>query len=80
MNVPLQYTNYENQSPLKIGAIQSEPSEAEYKKHLHAHHEALWEELSPNFKVQIANGKLVPIPKRVLQRFCIALKVFEEIF
>ena len=44
MNVPLQFTNYENQSPLKSGAIQSAPSEAEYKKLLHTHHEALWKE------------------------------------
>ena len=34
----------------------------------------------PNFKIQIANGNLVPVRKQVLLRFYVAGKVFEETF
>ena len=48
---------------------------------MHAHPEALLNEVPPpNFKVQIANGNLVPIRRQVLLRFYIAGKVFEETF
>ena len=79
--VPLQFNNYENQGLLDRGAVQSALSEAELRKIVAAHPEAVLDELlPPNFKVQIANGILVPIRKQVLLRFFIAGKVFEEAF
>ena len=79
--VPLQFNNYENQGPLDTGAVQSELSEAELRKITAAHPEAVLNELPPpNFKVQNANGNLVPIQKQVLLRFFMARKVFEEVF
>ena len=77
---PLQFNNYENQGLLDTGAVQSALSEAELDKITAAHPEAVLDELPPpNFKVQIANGNLVPIRKQVLLRFLIAGKVFEEV-
>ena len=64
--VPLQFNNYENQGLLDTGAVQSALSEAELRKITAAHPEAVLDELPPpNFKVQIANGNLVPIRKQV---------------
>ena len=79
--VPLQFNSYENQGLLDTGAVQSALSEAELRKITAAHPGAVLDELPPpNFKVQIANGSLVPIRKQVLLRFFIAGKVFEEVF
>ena len=79
--VPLQFNSYENQGLLDTGAVQSALSEEELRKITAAHPGAVLDELpSPNFKVQIANGNLVPIRKQVLLRFFIAGKVFEEVF
>ena len=79
--VPLQFNSYENQSLLDTGAVQSALSEAELRKITAAHPEAVLDQLPPpNFKVQIANGNLVPIRKHVVLRFFIAGKVFEEVF
>ena len=79
--VPLQFNSYENQGLSDTGAVQSALSEAELRKITAAHPEAVLDELPPpNFKVQIANGNLVPIRKQVLSRFFIAGKVFEEVF
>ena len=77
--VPLQFREYENFGLLDTGAIQSALSEAELI--LTAHPAALLKELpAPEFKVQIANGNIVPVRKQVLLRFFIGGKVFEETF
>ena len=56
-------------------------SEAELRKITTAHPEAILQEFPPpNFKIQIANGNLVPVRKQVLLRFYVAGKVFEETF
>ena len=58
-------------------------SEAELRKIITTHPEAILQELPPpppNFKIQIANGNLVPVRKQVLLRFSVAGKVFEETF
>ena len=56
-------------------------SEAELAKILKASPKALIQELpAPNFKVQIANGSVVPIRKQVLLRFDIAGTNYEETF
>ena len=79
--VPLQFDKYENSALLDTGAIQSAMSEAELRKITTAHPEAILQELPPpNFKIQIANGNLVPVRKQVLLRFYVAGKVFEETF
>ena len=79
--VPLQFDKYENHALLDTGAIQSAMSEAELRKITTAHPEAILQELPPpNFKIQIANGNLVPVQKQVLLRFYVAGKVFAETF
>ena len=79
--VPLQIDKYENYALLDTGAIQSAMSEAELRKITTAHPEAILQELPPpNFKIQIANGNLVPVRKQVLLRIYVAGKVFEETF
>ena len=78
--VPLQFDKFENNAHLDTGAIQSAMSEAELRKITTAHPEAILQELPPNFKIQIANGNLVPVRKQVLLRFYVAGKVFEETF
>ena len=79
--VPLQFRAYENFGLLDTGAIQSALSEAELRRILTAHPAALLEELpAPEFKVQIANGNIVPVRKQVLLRFFIGGKIFEETF
>ena len=78
--VPLQFDKYENHALLDTGAIQSAMSEAELRTITTAHPEAILQELPPpNFKIQIANGNLVPVRKQVLLRFYVAGKVFEEL-
>ena len=79
--VPLQFREYENFGLLDTGAIQSALSEAELRRILTAHPAALLQELpAPEFKVQIANGNIVPVRKQVLLRFFIGGKIFEETF
>ena len=79
--VPLQFREYENFGLLDTGAIQSALSEAELRRILSAHPAALLQELpAPEFKVQIANGSIVPVRKQVLLRFFVGGKVFEETF
>ena len=79
--VPLQFDKYENHALLDTGAIQSSISEAELRKITTAHPEAMLQELPPpNFKIQIANGNLVPVRKQVLLRFYVGRKIFEETF
>ena len=79
--VPLQFRAYENQGLLGTGAIQSAMSENELRRILQAHPAAQLEEYpAPDFKVQIANGSIVPVRKQVLLRFFIGGKVFEETF
>ena len=79
--VPLQFDKYENHALIDTAAIQSAMSEAELRKIITAYPEAILQELHPpNFKIQIANGNLVPVRKQVLLRFHIAGKVFEEKF
>ena len=79
--VPLQFREYENFGLLDTGAIQSALSEAELRRILAAHPAALLQELpTPEFKVQIANGNIVPVKKQVLLRFFIGGKIFEETF
>ena len=79
--VPLQFDKYENPALLDTGAIQSAMPEAELRKITTAHPEAILQELPPpNFKIQIANGNLVPVRKQVLLRFYVAGKVFEKTF
>ena len=76
--VPLQIREYENFGLLDTGAIQSALTEAELRRILSAHPAALLQELpAPEFKVQIANGSIVPVRKQVLLRFFIGGKVFE---
>ena len=79
--VPLQFRAYENHGLLDTGAIRSAMSEDELRRILSAHPAALLEEYpAPDFKVQIANGSIVPVRKQVLLRFFIGGKVFEETF
>ena len=79
--VPLQFREYENHGLLDTGAIRSAMSEDELRRILSAHPAALLEEYpAPDFKVQIANGSIVPVRKQVLLRFFIGGKVFEETF
>ena len=79
--VPLQFRAYGNQGLLDTGAIQSAMSENELRRILQAHPAAQLEEYpAPDFKVQIANGSIVPVRKQVLLRFFIGGKVFEETF
>ena len=79
--VPLQFDKYKNHALLDTCAIQSAMSEAELRKITTAHPEAILQELPPpNFKIQIANGNLVPVRKQVLLRFYVAGKVYEETF
>ena len=79
--VPLQFRQYENHGLLDTGAIQSATSEDEQRRITAAHSVALLEEYpAPDFKVQIANGSIVPVRKQVLLRFFIGSKIFEEIF
>ena len=60
--VPLQFDKYENHALLDTGAVQSAMSEAELRKITTAHPEAILRELPPtNFKIQMANGNLVPV-------------------
>ena len=79
--VPLQFREYENEGLLDTGAIQSAMSENELRRILQAHPAAQLEEYpAPDFKVQIANGNIVPVRKQVLLRFFIGGKIFEETF
>ena len=79
MYVPLQFDKYENYALLDTGAIQIAMSEAELRKITTAHPEAILQKLPPpNFKIQIANGNLVPVRKQVLLRLYVAGKGFEE--
>ena len=56
-------------------------SENELRRILQAHPAAQLEEYpAPDFKVQIANGNIVPVRKQVLLRFFIGGKIFEETF
>ena len=76
-----QFDKYENHALLDTGAIQSAMSEAELRKITTAHPEAILQELPlPNFKIQIANGNLVPVRKQLLLRFYVAGKVFDKTF
>ena len=77
--VPLQFNNYENQGLLHRSSAKRTLSSKIVKTH-HCSEAVLDETPLPNFKVQIANGNLVPIRKQVLLRFFIARKVFEEVF
>ena len=68
--VPLQFREYENEGLLDTGAIQSAMSENELRRILQVHPAAQLEEYpAPDFKVQIANGNIVPVRKQVLLRF-----------
>ena len=79
--VPLQFDKFENHALLDTGAIQSAMSEAELRKITTAHPEAILQALPPpNFKIQVANGNLVPVRKQVVLRFYVAGKIFEEPF
>ena len=79
--VPRQSREYENFGHLDTGAIRSALSEAEIRRILTAHPAALLQDLpAPEFKVQIANGNIVPVRKQVLLRFFIGGKVSEETF
>ena len=52
-----------------------------YTGYCNAHPAAQLEEYpAPDFKVQIANGSVVPVREQVLLRFSIGGKVFEETF
>ena len=65
MYIPLTFNKIECQGLLDTGAVQSAMSEAE---------------LAKIFKIQIANGSVVPIRKQVLLRFDIAGTNYEETF
>ena len=81
MFVSFQFREYETFSLLDTGANQSTLSEAELHCILTSHPAAFLQELpAPEFKVQIANGNIVPVRKKVLLRFFIDGKVFEELF
>ena len=70
-----------NSGLLDTGAIQSALSEAELRRILITHPAALLQELpAPEFKVQIANGNIVPVRKKVLLSFFIGCKIFEETY
>ena len=77
---PLQFREYETQGLLDTGAIQSAMSENEFRRILQAHSAAQLEEYpAPDFKVQIANGSIVPVRKQALLRFCIGGKISKKI-
>ena len=80
--VLLHFNKYDNHALLDTSAIQSAMSEAELRKITTAHPEAVLQELHPppNFKIQIANGNLVPVRIQFFLRFFVAGNVFEEIF
>ena len=79
--VPLQFRQYEIHGLLDTGAIRSAMSEDELRRILSAHPAALLEEYTaPVFKVQTANGRIVPVRKQALLRFFIGGKVFEGTF
>ena len=79
--VPLQFREHENQGLLDTGATQGAMSENELRRILQAHPAAQLEEYpAPDFKVQIANGNIVPVKNQVLLRFFIGGKIFEETF
>ena len=81
MYIPLTFDKTECQGLLDTGAVQSAMSETELAKILRANPKALIKELpAPNFKIQIANGSVVPIRKQVLLRFEIAGTSYEETF
>ena len=81
MYIPLTFNTIECQGLLDTGAVKSAMSEAELAKILQASPKALVKELpAPNFKIQIANGSVVPIRKQVLLRFDIAGTSYEETF
>ena len=79
--VPLHFREYENHGLLDTGAIRSAMSEDELRRILSAHPAALLEEYpAADFKVQIANGSIVPVRKQVLLGFFIGGKISEETF
>ena len=79
--VLLQFRAYENYGLLDTGAIQSAMSENKLRRILQAHPAAQLKEYpAPDFKVQTANGSIVPVRKQVLLRFFIGRNVFEETF
>ena len=75
--VPLQFREYENFRLLDTGVTQSALSESEIQRILTAYPATF---LQPEFKIQIANGNIVPVRKQVLVRFFIGGKAFEETF
>ena len=81
MYIPLQLAQYEKQASLDTGAIQSAMSETELRTILTTHPSALFKgKPALDFRVRIANGKIVPVRKQVLLRFFIAENKFEETF
>ena len=79
--VPLQFREYKNFGLLDFGAFQSGLSEAELRRILTVYPAALLQGLpAPEFKVQIANGNIMPVRKQVLLRFFIGGIIFEETF
>ena len=79
--VPLQFREYEKFRLLDTGATQSALSESEIQRILTAYPATFLQQLpEPEFKVQIANGNIVPVRKQVLVRFFIGGKAFEETF
>ena len=81
LSKPIKFESYKIVGLGETGAVQRALSENELRKISTAHPEALLQELpSPTFKIQIANGKIVPVRKQVSLRFTIAGKVCEEIF
>ena len=79
--VLLQFRTYENYGLLDTAAIQSAMSANELRRILQAHPAAQLEEyLAPDFKVQITDGIIVPVRKKVLPRFFIVGRLFDETF
>ena len=76
--VPLQFRQYENHGLLDTGAIRSAMSEDELRRIQSAHPAALLEEYpAPDFKVQIANGSIVPV-RQHFDWNVLLLKVFSD--
>ena len=65
-----QFKQFETPALLDTGAIQSDLSENQLRRITTAHHSALLDEIpAPKYRIQIANGNIVPVRKQVLLRF-----------
>ena len=78
---PCNFVITKNHALLNTGALQSAMSESEQRRILTAQPSDLPDEVpAPEYKIQIANGNIVPIRKQIQLPFSLAGKIFEETF